>query len=339
KGRYGEVWRGQWQGENVAVKIFSSRDEKSWFRETEIYNTVLLRHENILSFVASDMTSRNSSTQLWLITHYHENGSLYDYLQRVAVETSEGLAMAAAVACGLVHLHTEIFGTEGKPAIAHRDLKSKNILVTKELRCCIADLGLAVTHSQTGNLLDVGNNPKWGTKRYMAPEVLDESIQTDCFDAYKRVDIWAFGLVLWEIARRTYSNGERRPVGPLDAAPGLRSRLSFGGLGIVEEYRPPFYDQVPNDPSFEDMRKVVCVEQQRPFVPNRWFSDPVRARLRLTRFQRLLDLTVICSPQTLSALVKLMKECWYQNPSARLTALRIKKTLDKIHGSVEKSKE
>ncbi|NXU63089.1 ACVR1 protein, partial [Horornis vulcanius] len=48
KGRYGEVWRGQWQGENVAVKIFSSRDEKSWFRETELYNTVLLRHENIL---------------------------------------------------------------------------------------------------------------------------------------------------------------------------------------------------------------------------------------------------------------------------------------------------
>ncbi|XP_068574115.1 activin receptor type-1 isoform X1 [Cebidichthys violaceus] len=255
KGRYGEVWRGQWQGENVAVKIFSSRDEKSWFRETEIYNTVLLRHENILGFMASDMTSRNSSTQLWLITHYHENGSLYDYLQRVAVEPSEGLAMAAAIACGLVHLHTEIFGTEGKPAIAHRDLKSKNILVTKELRCCIADLGLAVTHSQADNLLDVGNNPKVGTKRYMAPEVLDETIQTDCFDAYKRVDIWAFGLVLWEIARRTYSNG------------------------IVEEYKPPFYDQVPNDPSFEDMRKVVCVEQQRPFIPNRWFSDPVSITL------------------------------------------------------------
>lgn len=68
--------------------------------------------------------------------------------------------------------------------------------------------GLAVTHSQSDNLLDVGNNPKVGTKRYMASEVLDETIQTDCFDAYKRVDIWAFGLVLWEIARRTYSNGD-----------------------------------------------------------------------------------------------------------------------------------
>ncbi|XP_053484298.1 activin receptor type-1 isoform X1 [Ictalurus furcatus] len=291
KGRYGEVWRGQWQGENVAVKIFSSRDEKSWFRETEIYNTVLLRHENILGFMASDMTSRNSSTQLWLITHYHEHGSLYDYLQRTAVSAADALNIAASVASGLVHLHTEILGTEGKPAIAHRDLKSKNILVKKDMRCCIADLGLAVTHTQADNQLDVGNNPKVGTKRYMAPEVLDETIQMDCFDAYKRVDIWAFGLVLWEIARRTYSNG------------------------IVEDYKPPFYDLVPNDPSFEDMRKVVCVEQQRPFIPNRWFSDP-----------------------TLSALVKLMKECWYQNPSARLTALRIKKTLDKILSSLEKGK-
>lgn len=37
KGRYGEVWRGVWHGENVAVKIFFSRDEASWTRETEIY--------------------------------------------------------------------------------------------------------------------------------------------------------------------------------------------------------------------------------------------------------------------------------------------------------------
>lgn len=63
-------------------------------------------------------------------------------------------------------------------------------------------------HFQDTNELDVGNNPKVGTKRYMAPEVLDDSIQIDCFESYKRVDIWAFGLVLWEIARRTVSNGK-----------------------------------------------------------------------------------------------------------------------------------
>lgn len=70
--------------------------------------------------------------------------------------------------------------------------------------------GLAVMHFQDTNELDVGNNPKVGTKRYMAPEVLDDSIQMDCFESYKRVDIWALGLVLWEVARRTVSNGQTR---------------------------------------------------------------------------------------------------------------------------------
>lgn len=73
---------------------------------------------------------------------------------------------------------------------------------------CVFMLGLAVMHFQDTNELDVGNNPKVGTKRYMAPEVLDDSIQMDCFESFKRVDIWALGLVLWEIARRTVSNGE-----------------------------------------------------------------------------------------------------------------------------------
>ncbi|XP_054662828.1 serine/threonine-protein kinase receptor R3 isoform X1 [Grus americana] len=291
KGRYGEVWRGVWHGESVAVKIFSSRDEQSWFRETEIYNTVLLRHDNILGFIASDMTSRNSSTQLWLITHYHENGSLYDYLQRTALDVETCLGLASSIICGLVHLHVEIFGTQGKPAIAHRDLKSRNILVKSNRQCCIADLGLAVMHSQGSDYLDIGNNPRVGTKRYMAPEVLSEQIRTDCFESYKKTDIWAYGLVLWEITRRTVVNG------------------------IVEDYRPPFFDTVPSDPSFEDMKKVVCIDQQTPVVPNRLFSDSV-----------------------LSALAKIMKECWYQSPSARLTALRIKKTLKKLNNSLEKPK-
>ncbi|XP_077870788.1 activin receptor type-1-like isoform X3 [Ictidomys tridecemlineatus] len=291
KGRYGEVWRGLWHGESVAVKIFSSRDEQSWFRETEIYNTVLLRHDNILGFIASDMTSRNSSTQLWLITHYHEHGSLYDFLQRQTLEPQLALKLAVSAACGLAHLHVEIFGTQGKPAIAHRDLKSRNVLVKSNLQCCIADLGLAVMHSQGSDYLDIGNNPRVGTKRYMAPEVLDEQIRTDCFESYKWTDIWAFGLVLWEIARRTIVNG------------------------IVEDYRPPFYDVVPNDPSFEDMKKVVCVDQQTPTIPNRLAADPV-----------------------LSGLAQMMRECWYPTPSARLTALRIKKTLQKLSHGPEKPK-
>lgn len=46
--------------------------------------------------------------------------------------------------------------------------------------------------------------------------------------------------------------------------------------GIVEEYQLPYYDMVPNDPSYEDMREVVCVKHLRPVVSNRWNSDEVR---------------------------------------------------------------
>ena len=110
KGRFGEVRRGLWRGSNVAVKIFSSLDEKSWVREVEVsrnnvviivtivnliitfivtivtlmvcqvYQTSMLRHDNILGFIAADNKDDGTCTQLWLVTHFMEKGSLYDYL-------------------------------------------------------------------------------------------------------------------------------------------------------------------------------------------------------------------------------------------------------------------
>ncbi|CAH1793817.1 unnamed protein product [Owenia fusiformis] len=283
KGRYGEVWKGKWRGESVAVKIFFTTEEASWFRETELYQTVLLRHENILGFIAADIKGTGGWTQLFLITDYHEYGSLYDYLNERILDTNEVLRLAHTAACGLAHLHTEIFGTQGKPAIAHRDIKSKNILVKKNGTCCIADLGLAVRFLSDSSEVDIAPNTRQGTKRYMAPEVLDETLNYSHFDAYRQSDMYAFGLVLWEIARR----------------------CQLGG--ICEEYQVPYYDAVQNDPSFDDMKKVVCTDRRRPAIPNRWTAD---------EYQR--------------SMTKLMTECWHHTPAARLTALRVKKTLFKM---------
>ncbi|RVE53449.1 hypothetical protein evm_001819 [Chilo suppressalis] len=274
-GRYGEVWRGSWYADSVAVKIFFSRDEASWRRETEIYSTVLLRHENILAYVGSDCTSRGSCTQLWLITHFHPLGSLYEHLNRSTLTRHQMMALCLSAANGLLHLHTEIHGTQGKPGIAHRDIKTKNILVKVNGECCIADLGLAVTRA---HLLQAPVDPRQGTKRYMSPEALDQSMNAACFESFLRCDIYAFALVLWEVCRRV------RPA---------------------REYRVPYYELAPADPSFDDMRKIVCVDAARPALTND--TQP-----------------------TMAGMENLMRECWHQNSSVRLPALRIKKTLLKI---------
>ncbi|KAG7481503.1 hypothetical protein MATL_G00067390 [Megalops atlanticus] len=263
KGRYGEVWMGKWRGERVAVKVFFTTEEASWFRETEIYQTVLMRHENILGFIAADIKG----------TVHH-------------ADTRAMLRLAYSSVSGLCHLHTEIFGTQGKPAIAHRDLKSKNILVKKNGACCIADLGLAVKFISDTNEVDIPPNTRVGTKRYMPPEVLDESLNRNHFQSYIMADMYSFGLILWEVARRCVSGG------------------------IVEEYQLPYHDLVPTDPSYEDMREVVCIKRLRPSFPNRWSSD-----------------------ECLRQMGKLMTECWAHNPASRLTALRVKKTLAKMSES------
>ncbi|TWW66088.1 Bone morphogenetic protein receptor type-1B [Takifugu flavidus] len=249
KGRYGEVWMGKWRGERVAVKVFFTTEEESWFRETEIYQTFLMRHDNILGFIAADIKGTGSWTQLYLITDYHENGSLYDYLKSNTLDVKALLKLAYSSISGLCHLHTEIYGTQGKPAIAHRDLKSKNILVKKNGSCCIADLGLAVKFNSDSNEVDIPPNLRVGTKRYMPPEVLDESLNRSYFQSFIMADMYSFGLIMWEMARRS----------------------TFGG--IVEEYQLPYHDLVPTDPSYEDMQEVVCIKKQRPSFANRWSSD------------------------------------------------------------------
>lgn len=104
-----------------------------------------MRHENILGFIAADIKGTGSWTQMLLITDYHERGSLHDYLQLRVLDIASMLTLALSVASGLAHLHTEVFGTKGKPAIAHRDIKSKNILVKRDGQCALADFGLAVS--------------------------------------------------------------------------------------------------------------------------------------------------------------------------------------------------
>lgn len=289
KGRYGEVWLAKWRDEKVAVKTFFTTEEASWFRETEIYQTVLMRHENILGFIAADIKGNGCWTQMLLITDYHEIGSLHDYLSASIISPQKLQLLSFSLASGLSHLHDEIFGTPGKPAIAHRDIKSKNILVKRNGQCAIADFGLAVKYISELDEIHIAQNTRVGTRRYMAPEVLNETLNPQQFEEFKRADMYSIGLVLWEMARRCYT-----------ASPGSK-------LTNCEDYALPYHDVVPTDPTFEDMHTAVCIKGIRPAIPTRWQGDDV-----------------------LATVSKIMQECWHPNPTVRLTALRVKKTLGRL---------
>ena len=208
RGRYGQVWRGYYKGEDVAVKVFQSIEETSWLHEVDIYNKCGLRHPNILRFIAADRSDAGMFIENWLIAEYCENGNLYDYLQCYVLAEATVVAMAGDIASGLVFIHSVITGTEGKASIAHRDLKSRNILVKKDLSLVIGDFGLAIRHNINKDTVEEPPTQRVGTKRYLAPEILDGTMNMSIFDSFKRADIYSFGLVLWEIVRRGQCNGE-----------------------------------------------------------------------------------------------------------------------------------
>lgn len=49
--------------------------------EMEVYSLPQLSHENILQFIGAEKRGDNLQTEFWLITAYHERGSLCDYLK------------------------------------------------------------------------------------------------------------------------------------------------------------------------------------------------------------------------------------------------------------------
>lgn len=51
--------------------------------------------------------------------------------------------------------------------------------------------------------------------------------------------------------------------------------------GIAQEYKIPYCGVVASDPSFDEMRKVVCVDNYRPVILNRWSSDNVSYSLNI----------------------------------------------------------
>lgn len=147
-GNFGTIWKGQLNNDIIAIKIIKIEGKESWENELSIFKTPQLSHPNILRFIGGDERKYefNDCIELWIVTDYHSKGSLCDYLKNNVISWEEMCKIAETMVRGLMHLHSEIPATMGlgyKPVIAHRDFKSKNVLIKADLSACIADFGLA----------------------------------------------------------------------------------------------------------------------------------------------------------------------------------------------------
>lgn len=259
RGRFGCVWKAQLMNDFVAVKIFPLQDKQSWQSEREIFSTPGMKHENLLQFIAAEKRGSNLEVELWLITAFHDKGSLTDYLKGNIITWNELCHVAETMSRGLSYLHEDVPWCRGeghKPSIAHRDFKSKNVLLKSDLTAVLADFGLAVrfepgkppgdTHGQVG------------TRRYMAPEVLEGAINFQR-DAFLRIDMYAMGLVLWELVSRCKAAD-----------------------GPVDEYMLPFEEEIGQHPSLEELQEVVVHKKMRPTIKDHWLKHPGLAQLCVT---------------------------------------------------------
>ncbi len=154
-GQFSKVWKAKFltdlpdicvtNEDLCAVKVFQSYEKHSWLNEKEIYS-LLTENEFKLRFYGAEMFQIDKLKQYWIIMDYHREGSLFDYLKVNTVSWQKICNYSLSILNGLAYLHSEIAkpNSMSKPTIAHRDLKSKNIIVKSNGTCCIADFGLAL---------------------------------------------------------------------------------------------------------------------------------------------------------------------------------------------------
>ena len=187
QGGFSEIYESQWLGVPVAVKVIFDPKITEELKEefnNEIEKLFILRHPYIIQLYG--ITDKDKSQKLAVITELAPKGSLFDYLHKNP-KTKNNLSLefknkiSKQLICTMAYIHSRGF--------VHRDLKTQNILLDKNLDMKMCDFGLTKLKSE----LNSGSGQFAGTPCYMAPELFDRKYYDE------KVDVFAFGTVLWEI--------------------------------------------------------------------------------------------------------------------------------------------
>jgi eukaryotic-like serine/threonine-protein kinase len=187
-GGMGEVFRAHDTrlGRSVAIKVSAERFSERFEREARLI--AALNHPNICTLydVGPD----------YLVMELVEGPTLADRLAEGPMPLDEALGVARQIAEALRAAHEK--------GIVHRDLKPTNIKLKPDGTVKVLDFGLATATSAAATGASTADSPTFtmgstqvgtilGTAGYMAPE------QARGKPVDKRADIWAFGVVLYEM--------------------------------------------------------------------------------------------------------------------------------------------
>jgi Tol biopolymer transport system component len=208
EGGMGEVYRATDTKlkRNVAIKVlpaaFTEDRERLARFEREAQLHAQLHHPNIASIFGLEESDGTRALVMELV----EGPTLAERLEQGPLPFNEGLSVALQIAQALEEAHEK--------GIVHRDLKPQNIKASIEGRVKVLDFGLAKAMDSaagSGSAVELARSPTLmqsptltavhgtqlgvilGTAAYMAPE------QAKGLPIDKRADIWAFGVVLFEM--------------------------------------------------------------------------------------------------------------------------------------------
>jgi eukaryotic-like serine/threonine-protein kinase len=206
EGGMGEVWRATDSRleREVAIKVlpaqFTTDEERLRRFEREAQLVAKLQHPNIASIYGLEESDGVRALVMELV----DGPTLGERLEHGALPVEEAIAIARQIAEALEAAHEK--------GIVHRDLKPQNIKVTHDGSVKVLDFGLAkaVDAAADSAAADLVRSPTpmssptltaagtrlgmiLGTAAYMAPE------QAKGRAVDRRADIWAFGVIVWEM--------------------------------------------------------------------------------------------------------------------------------------------
>lgn len=198
KGAYGEVLQCSYKNAVYALKrmrvIHDAEKRKKVFRsfQSELQTLKTLHHPNIVPFIGA----AQDNECIYILMKFY-SGSLKNHMKKQVNKfrftENDVIFIGKEVSCGLAYLH--------KRDIAHCDMKTDNILIwideQERIRSLhITDFGVSLQQHRTA----LGVNEIIGTPQYHAPEIRNKVMgkNPDPID-YKKADIYAFGIILWEL--------------------------------------------------------------------------------------------------------------------------------------------